>query len=40
MEHTAHSYFIAQTFGKIIPIPDDEMKLLQAIGRRVRGETK
>jgi L-fuculose-phosphate aldolase len=40
MEHTAHLYFIAQTFGKIIPIPDGEMKLLQAIGRRVRGETK
>jgi len=40
MEHTAHSYFVARSFGKIVPIPADEMERLQEIGLRVRGETK
>jgi L-fuculose-phosphate aldolase len=40
MEHTAHSYFIARSFGMIVPIPADEMEHLQAIGRRVRGEVQ
>jgi L-fuculose-phosphate aldolase len=38
MEHTAHTYFIAKSYGKIVPIPADEMERLHAIGRRVRGE--
>jgi L-fuculose-phosphate aldolase len=38
LEHTAHSYFIAKTFGKVIPLQIDEMERLQVIGRRVRGE--
>lgn len=38
LEHTAHSYYIAKAFGKIIPLPTDEMERLQAIGRQVRGE--
>jgi ribulose-5-phosphate 4-epimerase/fuculose-1-phosphate aldolase len=38
LEHTAHSYFIAKSFGKVIPIPPDEMERLQTIGRRLRSE--
>lgn len=38
LEHTAHSYFVAQSFGKIVPLPADEMEQLQNIGRQVRGE--
>ena len=38
VEHTAHSYFIAKSFGKVIPIPVDEMERLQKIGKRMRGE--
>jgi L-fuculose-phosphate aldolase len=37
VEHTARSYFIAKSFGKVVPIPPDEMERLQEIGRRVRG---
>jgi L-fuculose-phosphate aldolase len=36
MEHAAHTYFITRTFGKVIPIPEDEMERLQEIGHRVR----
>jgi len=39
LEHTAHSYFVAKSFGKIMPLPADEMERLQIIGRQVRGET-
>jgi L-fuculose-phosphate aldolase len=35
MEHTAHSYFIAKSFGRIVPLPAIEMERLQAIGRQV-----
>ena len=40
LEHTAHSYFVAKTLGRIIPLPADEMERLQVVGRRVRGETQ
>jgi L-fuculose-phosphate aldolase len=40
MEHTAHSFYIARSFGKIVPLPADEMERLQNIGRQVRGEIK
>jgi L-fuculose-phosphate aldolase len=40
IEHTARSYFTAKSFGKIVPLPADEMERLQAIGRQVRGEIK
>jgi L-fuculose-phosphate aldolase len=36
VEHTAHTYFIAKSFGKVIPIPMDEMERLQEIGRHAR----
>jgi L-fuculose-phosphate aldolase len=39
LEHTAHSYYVAKTFGEIIRLPADELDRLQALGRRVRGET-
>jgi L-fuculose-phosphate aldolase len=38
VEHTARTYFIARSFGKVVPLPEDEMQRLQEIGRRVRGE--
>ena len=40
MEHAAHTYFIAKSLGKVVPIPEDEMERLQEIGRRIRGEVK
>ena len=40
MEHTAHSYFVARSLQKIVPLPAVEMERLQAIGRKVRGEVK
>jgi ribulose-5-phosphate 4-epimerase/fuculose-1-phosphate aldolase len=36
LEHTAHSYFIAKSFGKVIPIPLDEMERLREIGQHAR----
>jgi len=38
VEHIARTYFIAKSFGKIVPIPPDEMERLHAIGRRFRGD--
>ena len=39
VEHTARTYFIAKSFGKIVPIPADEMERLHEIGRHGRGES-
>ena len=39
MEHTAYTYFIAKSFGKVIPIPANEMEHLHEIRKRFRGET-
>lgn len=38
IEHTAHSYFVARSFGEIVPLPELELVNLQIIGRKVRGE--
>lgn len=38
LEHTAHTYFIARTFGKIIALPEDEVARLQAIGHKIRSD--
>jgi L-fuculose-phosphate aldolase len=38
VEHTARSYFIAKSFGKVVPLPAEEMERLQEIGRRNRKE--
>jgi len=39
MEHAAHSYFVARSFGKVVRLPADEVQRLQVIGRPLRGET-
>jgi L-fuculose-phosphate aldolase len=31
LEHAAHTYALAQSFGKIIPLPDDEIAHLRAL---------
>jgi L-fuculose-phosphate aldolase len=38
IEHTAHSYFVAKSFGGIVPLSEQELGKLQIIGRKVRGE--
>jgi L-fuculose-phosphate aldolase len=38
VEYAARVYFIAKSFGKVVPLPADEMERLQEIGRRVRAE--
>jgi L-fuculose-phosphate aldolase len=39
VEHTAYTFFIAKSFGKVIPIPANEMERLHEIGKRFRGDT-
>jgi L-fuculose-phosphate aldolase len=38
LEHTAYTYFIAHSLGKVIPLPPDEMERLMAIGQEFRGQ--
>jgi ribulose-5-phosphate 4-epimerase/fuculose-1-phosphate aldolase len=40
VEHTAHSYFIAKTFGKVVPLPADEMERLFEVGRQGSTQTE